>query len=223
MKLSNEFSVAAPLDQTWATLLDLERVASCLPGAKIEGGDGDGAFRGRFKVKIGAVTGDYTGIARIRELDEDRHVAVFDVQGKELRGQGTAAATITNQLIEHDGGTKVRVETELNISGRQAQFGRGLMADVAERILDDFAGRLEGEITSPNGATSRADPAPALEAGTKAEQPADEPEVLDLGGALWLPVAKRLLPAAGVAVAVGAVLLLAGRRRRRGITLHINL
>lgn len=192
MKLRNEFIVAAPLERTWATLLDVPRVASALPGATIEPG-ASGDYRGRMKVKIGPVTAEYAGTARLEDVDEDAHVASFYVQGS--GAQGSAAATITNRVEEAEGGTRVVVETDLRVTGRAAAFGRGLMEDVSARLLTEFARRLEAEILEPSARVSTAS--------------ASEPEdALDLGAAAWEPLVRRYaLPA----LLVGLVLVLLRR------------
>jgi uncharacterized protein len=179
VKLRNEFVVAAPLEQTWQALLDVPRVASALPGASVGHGAGGGDFPGRLRLKIGPVVADYTGLARLLDVDEDAHVASFDVQGS--GGQGTAAATITSRVTEADGGTRVVVETDLRVTGRAAAFGRGLLEDVSARMLDDFARRLESEILSPAGGASASSDAPT---------PARE-EPLDVGAAAWEPLVRR--------------------------------
>jgi uncharacterized protein len=146
MRLRNEFEVGVPLERTWDTLLDVPRVARALPGATIEPDAEGGAWRGRMKVKLGPVTTEYTGTARIQDADEDERVASFHVEGREVRGQGSAAATITTRLARADAGTRVVVETDMQVTGRQAQLGRGLMEDVAGAILGEFAARLEREL-----------------------------------------------------------------------------
>ena len=156
MKLRNEFSIAAPVDSTWQMLLDIQRVAQCLPGAKIEPADGEGVYRGQMKLRLGPMTVDYKGTAKLADVDEDDRIATIDVKGKEARGQGSASATIRNSVEPIDGGTKVVVETDLNVTGRPAQFGRGIMEDVASKMLDDFAKRLERELLSPNGSAAAA-------------------------------------------------------------------
>jgi len=159
MKLVNEFTVAAPIEQTWTTLLDVERVASCLPGASIEPVGEDGSYRGRMRVKVGPVSMSYGGTVRLAEVDADSHVAAFEARAKETRGTGTAAATIRNTLTETADGTRVQVETDLDVTGRPAQFGRGLMEEVASKMLGQFSGRLEKLVldgppadSSPSGA-----------------------------------------------------------------------
>jgi carbon monoxide dehydrogenase subunit G len=146
MKLRNQFDVGVPPERTWETLLDLPRVARALPGATIGGEPEAGAWRGTMKVKLGPVTTEYAGSARVQDVDEDERVVSYRVEGREARGQGSAAATITTRLAGEGAGTRVVVETDLQVTGRQAQLGRGLMEQVAGSILGDFAGRLEREL-----------------------------------------------------------------------------
>jgi carbon monoxide dehydrogenase subunit G len=241
MKLRNEFSIAAPVDQTWDMLLDIQRVAQCLPGAKIEPADGDGVYRGQMKVRLGPMTVDYKGTAKLGDVDEDDHVATIDVKGKEARGQGTASATITNSVLPEGDRTKVVVETDLNITGRPAQFGRGIMEDVASKMLEDFAKRLENELQrGSNGSAPAAEEAPQTvgasraatapapsggagasgESGTSAgagtsssSSSGDDDEALDVGFAIYGPLLKRAAPAAAVVLLL-AILFGALRGRR---------
>lgn len=147
MKLENEFTVKAPIEQTWETLLDLERVGGCLPGAQLRKGSEEGSFDGRMKVKLGAMVVEYRGVARLEDVDPESWTASFVVDGREAKGQGTASATVTNHLTPSGAGaTNVRVETEMDVTGKPAQFGRGIMVDVADAILKQFAASLEAEI-----------------------------------------------------------------------------
>jgi len=182
MRLRNEFVVGVPLERTWDTLLDVARVAGALPGATIEPEAEGGAWRGRMKVKLGPLTTEYTGTARVQDADEDDRVMSFRVEGRELRGQGSAAATITARLARADGGTRVVVETDVQIAGRQAQLGRGLMEDVAGAILGQFAGRLEREL---RGAAAPVEPAAeAMDVSAVARGPLLERAGLVLAGLL---------------------------------------
>jgi carbon monoxide dehydrogenase subunit G len=230
MRLENEFLVSAPLEQTWLTLLDIERVATCLPGATVQPADADGVFRGGMKMKLGPVTVDYQGTARMLDLDEDEHVATMEARAKETRGQGTASATITNRLTRDGDRTRVTVQTDLNVTGRQAQFGRGIMQDVAERMLGEFAVRLEREILSgsasksaaPAGAGPGAGAAvPAAVSGSPAAVAESEP--LDLGNVVTGPLLKRAAPiAAGGLLAALLVLVLRRGRTRKGLSLTFS-
>jgi uncharacterized protein len=218
MKLENEFTVPAPVDRAWEVLLDLERVAPCLPGATIDGREGD-AHTGTMTVKIGPITARYKGTVRIEESDEQARRAVMRAQARDARGQGTASATITSTMESVDDGTRVRVETDMRITGPAAQFGRGVMQDVSAKMMGRFAECLAGLMGEGE--------APAAEATPAAEQPAaadaqPEPpppptpprptaEVLDLGEASRDAVLKRVAPI----VLAGLGLLLLRRLRRR--------
>jgi uncharacterized protein len=171
LRLENEFVVQAPIETTWKALLDLEQVAGCLPGATIEAGAERETYDGSMRVKLGPVSLSYKGTARLELVDDDTHTAVFAVQGKEARGQGSANATIRNRLVAADGATRVLVETELSVTGRPAQFGRGIMRDVAASMLMDFAGCLSKMLAAEQG-----------ERASVAAVP--EREQLELGGAL---------------------------------------
>lgn len=198
MKLRNEFAVAAPIEQAWSLLIDLPRVARSLPGATIDDEPVDGGYRGRLRVKLGPVTTEYEGLAEVQELDEDERVARFYVRGRETHGQGTASATITGRLAAQDGGTHVVVETDLAVTGRAAQFGRGIMEDVAGRLIGEFARSLERELAGA-GAASPAGGAKRVEA-------------LDLGAAVWRPLLDRAALPLG-AFLLGLWLGLGARRR----------
>jgi carbon monoxide dehydrogenase subunit G len=145
MKLENEFTVPAPVERAWEVLLDVERVAPCLPGAAIEGSDGD-EHTGTMTIKIGPITSRYTGTVKIEEADETARRAVMRAQARDSRGQGTAAATITSTMQEVEGGTRVHVETDMRITGPPAQFGRGVIQDVSAKLMGRFADCLAEEI-----------------------------------------------------------------------------
>ena len=219
MKLENSFTVAAPIAETWATLLDIERVAKCLPGAQIEPGDEDGVYRGAMKVKLGPMTVDYRGTARLQDVDEDTHTASIAVQAREAKGQGTAAAVIRNQLEPQNGGTRVVAVTDLKITGRQAQFGRGIMEDVASTMMGEFAKRLESEIGSGTAAAAAA-PQPSA---AKEDGPQEEPEALDVGNVLANTPTVRYAGIAGVVLLLVLVLLGLRRGRKRQLTFNLNL
>ena len=197
MKLVNEFDVGVSVNRTWDTLLDVPRVARALPGARIDPEGDGGTWRGTMKIKLGPVTTEYAGTARVQDVDEDDHVASYRVEGREARGQGSAAATITTRLASGDGGrTRVTVETDMQVTGRQAQLGRNLMEDVAGAILGEFAGRLEKELTGEGLSEDE------VEAG----------EALDVSGAVRGAIAERagLL---GAGTLIGLIIgVLVGRR-----------
>ena len=143
--MENEFTVEAPVEQAWETLLDLERITPCLPGAALEEESGD-EYRGTMTIRLGPVTQKYNGTVSFEETDEEARRAVLKADGKDARGQGTASATITSTLTEEDGGTKVHVETDMKLTGRVAQFGRGMHKEVASKIMGRFAECLQKEL-----------------------------------------------------------------------------
>jgi uncharacterized protein len=146
VKINNEFTVSVPVEQAWDIMLDLERVAPCLPGAAIQGSEDD-EYQGTMKVKIGPITANYKGTVKVEEADEENHRAVMQATGRDARGQGTASATIVSTLQEEGDDTRVKVETDMKLTGRAAQFGRGIAQDVATKMLTQFAECLEREIS----------------------------------------------------------------------------
>ncbi|MEU6842184.1 SRPBCC family protein [Streptomyces sp. NPDC046716] len=200
MQLDHTFTVPAAPDDAWKLFHDLARVAPCMPGAVLDTLDGD-SFTGRVKVKVGAVQMSYRGEGTVAR-DEDARSLRLALSGSETRGAGTASAAVTAELAADPAGTRVRVRTDLDITGRPAQFGRGIMTEVGDRIVGQFADRLRELLSAPQTA-----PAP-LAAG------AAEPEAVDLGAAA-LPVLlrKAAVPAAAVLAAVVLIRVL-GRRTR---------
>jgi uncharacterized protein len=153
MEFVNEFTVPTDIDTTWKTLIDLEKVAPCLPGATLEEVDGD-VYTGRVKVKVGPITVSYRGTAELVDVDEDAKTARIDAKGKETRGAGTANADVSAKLTETDAGTVVHVVTDLTVTGKPAQFGRGVMGEVGTKIIDQFSERLEELVLSDDDAAS---------------------------------------------------------------------
>ena len=213
IKLRNVFTIPAPIDEAWKVLLDIDRVATCMPGAKLETTNGD-EFEGSVKVKLGAMVLTYRGSAKIVEQDEATHRAVVEGSARETRGTGTASVTIIMSLEPQGDATEVAVVTELNVTGKPAQFGRGVMADVAERLIDQFSERLReeitaGEVNKPVVAASGAAVTPPSDAQQpsrplrQAHETDDEP--IDMLAVAGMPVAKR---AAGAAAALVALLFL---------------
>ncbi|MGW1798570.1 SRPBCC family protein [Streptomyces sp. NPDC001984] len=199
MELHHEFTVPVPVDDAWRALLDIERIAPCLPGATVDDYDGK-TVTGSVKVKVGPVTITYKGTAVFEEQDETAHRMVLSANGRETRGQGTARATVTGTLSERDGGTAVSVRTDLTVTGRPAQFGRGVMAEVGDRLIGQFAACLAERLSEPAPVAGE-EPLPPVP---------QEAEPLDLFWTAGVPVAKR----AAVVVAAAAVLVLLGRVRR---------
>jgi carbon monoxide dehydrogenase subunit G len=218
--LEHSFSVPVGVDQAWAVLLDIERVAPCMPGAALDTVDGD-EFTGSVKVRLGPIGLTYKGRARFVEKDEVAHRAVIDAQGKDTRGNGTAAAKVSAALHPHDSGTRVEVSTELAISGKPAQFGRGVMADVGNKLIGQFADCLAGklsEVAVPAAALpgwpEQAAAGPAKAAGdSSAEASAEDVVPIDLVASAGPAVLKRLAP---LVLLVGLIVLVIAIRRRRG-------
>lgn len=175
-RITDSFTVATPIETTWNILLDIERIAPCLPGAQLQEIEGE-EYRGIVKVKVGPITAQYKGAAKLAEVDESARRILIDASGRDTRGQGNANATITVQMAEHEGGTKVELDTELHVTGKVAQFGRGAMAEISAKLLKQFVDNLERDVLS--GATTAeapAEPADAHpDAGTVAPAPADAP------------------------------------------------
>ncbi len=232
MELEHEFSVPVPVAQAWDVLLDVERIAPCMPGATVESFDGE-TIVGRVKVKVGPIQVTYAGTARFSEKDRSAWRAVIEANAKEARGSGTANATITAQLHDNGGSaTNVTVTTDLAITGKPAQFGRGVMVEVGNKLLGRFADCLAGELGSaaPGAATAPAAQAAAAASdvaasttGTPTPQarPAPSPtpirrtenEAIDLLDTAGLPVLKRLAPVLVGLLAVLVLWRLVARRR----------
>ncbi|MGV0790278.1 SRPBCC family protein [Mycolicibacterium sp. XJ1819] len=214
MELVNEFRVPVSADTAWKVLTDVERVAPCIPGAQLLSVDGDD-FTGAVKVKVGPITVSYKGEASFQEKDQAAQRVVIKANGKETRGSGTATALVTAQLKDEGSATQpatgVVITTDLTISGKAAQFGRGVLADVAGNLIGEFAKRLEADVlggAAPRAQTDAA--APKL----SAVESAGGDDSVDLLKVVAVPMAKRFAPvAAGVAAGL-AVGFLLGRRRK---------
>jgi len=229
MELEHSFTVPVPVDQAWDVLLDVERVAPCMPGATLDSVDGD-EIKGRMKVKVGPISITYAGTARFTERNRDAGVVTLEGAGKETRGSGTAAATIRSELHGQDGQTEVTVHTSLNVTGRPAQFGRGVMADISAKLIGIFANNLAEMLATGDGsAVEPAVPEPAVQATAQANgattatsvpastapAPAPAEDSLNLLKVAGLPVLKRIAAPAGALLAVLGAVLIWRRRRRR--------
>lgn len=237
MEFTNEFMIPLGIDETFAVLTDLERVAPCMPGATLEEVDGD-TYSGRVKVKVGPMSLTYAGTATVTEQDPEAHTARIEASGREKRGGGTASADVRAQLEDTGGETVVRVTTDINVTGKPAQFGRGVMADVGAKIIDAFARNLRAELEAepgpePAGASPEApttpptdEPRPAgpvtpegvpVDADTtgprRVAHRAPRDEVLDLMDVAGDTAAKRLVPVLAAVIAV--LLVIMWRRRSR--------
>ena len=160
MELNNQFTVDRPIEETWALLTDVERIAPCMPGAQLEEVEGE-EYRGTVKVKVGPITAQYKGKATFVEKDEAGHKAVLKAEGRDSRGQGNASALITASLQSEGGRTNVAVHTDLTVTGKVAQFGRGVMAEVSEKLLGQFVDNLEAKVLSQVGSAPAAGEATA--------------------------------------------------------------
>jgi carbon monoxide dehydrogenase subunit G len=215
MKIANEFTVRAPIEDAWNVLTDLEQVIPLMPGAQMTGREGDDVL-GKVKVKVGPVTSEFSGKVHFVEQDRDEHRAVIDGKGKESRGTGNAAATVTAQL--HDAGdhTRVTVDTDLKVVGKLAQFGSSMLQQVSEKLLGQFVESLEAKLVADNvpaATTPAADPAHNGMAPRAVAPPQPEAQPIDLielagGGAL-----KKYGPRVFGAFLIAALVFTLGRLR----------
>ena len=220
MELSNEFTVDAPVDHAWAVLTDLERIAPCMPGAQLTEVEGD-EYRGNIKIKVGPITAQYKGAATFVSRDETSHTAVLKAEGRDTRGQGNASANITATLVPAGAGTKVTVNTDLTITGKVAQMGRGVLADVSAKLLDQFVDSLERDVlagAAPAPSSPASEPQKVADAPPMAEptvRKIDSPEAkpIDLLSTTGAPMAKRVGPVVGLLVVL--LWLLRRRKKRR--------
>jgi uncharacterized protein len=238
MELDHSFTVPVPPDRAWEVLLDVERIAPCMPGAIVEEFDGE-VVTGRIKVKVGPVSLTYRGTAKFTERDPDTRVVVVDASGKETRGAGTASAAIRASLVPSGEGTEVSIHTTMNVTGRPAQFGRGVIAEVGGKLVEQFAQNLAqmisdgapadaspadaspADASTADASTADAGPVPAESASAVAPSPppvltatappaVQNEDSINLVRLVGPAVLKRVLPvAAGI-----AVLALLGRRLR---------
>ncbi|MCV7378468.1 membrane oxidoreductase [Mycobacterium alsense] len=212
MKIANQFTVSAPIDQAWDVLCDLEQVIPLMPGAQLTGHEGDD-YLGKVKVKVGPVTSEFSGKVHFVELDRDQYRAVIDGKGKEARGTGNAAATVTAQLQADGDRTSVTVDTDLKIVGKLAQFGSGMLQQVSEKLLGQFVESLEAELAAKNAPTPASPEGPAAaDSAPGPRHAAPEPEPIDL---LDLAGGDQLKKYGAAAAALLAVLVLIWLLRRR--------
>lgn len=245
MEISDSFRVDLPVDDAWRVLMDIERIAPCLPGAQLQEIAGE-EFRGVVKVKVGPITAQYKGTAHFEDRDDATHTAVIVGSGRDTRGQGNASATITMTLTPAGSGTEVAILTDLAITGKVAQFGRGVMADVSTKLLAQFVTNLERDVLSQPAidlttADAEESAADAEEAGAAAEGPGAAPTgppttngahtgngavtvrtisgpeatPVDLLGVGGSSVGKRLLPVVGFVVVLLGLVWWRRSARRR--------
>ncbi|MCW2589403.1 MAG: carbon monoxide dehydrogenase subunit [Mycobacterium sp.] len=236
MLLENSFRVPVPVDEAWLVLLDVQRVVPCMPGATLSEVDGD-SFKGKVKVKVGPIVVIYSGTAEFVEKDAALKRVVMSATGKETKGAGTAKAIVTATLVPAGDETEVKVTTDLAITGKPAQFGRGVMADVSNALIGQFAtclaadmasssvesaqapanGALSGETASPAMGNAVSEPvmdghAAGVAGASAARPPSAAPDVIDLLGVSRGPVLKRLAPVVAVILLGGALVALLRRR-----------
>lgn len=200
MELVNDFTVNAPIGETWATLTDLEKIAPCMPGAQLTEIEGE-TYRGLVKVKVGPITAQFKGQAHFLERDEDAHRAALKAEGRDTGGKGNASAVITAQLASvTDASTKVVVTTDLTITGKVAQFGRGALADVSDKLLKQFVHNLETTVL--NEPIDGTEPAIAEISGAAATTSAATTSAATTSADAASPVADTAAPVADTAVPV---------------------
>jgi len=216
MKLENEFRVSVPIDRAWEVLTDIPLITPCLPGATLTDHDAD-EYKGKIKVKVGPVTADYSGSALFVQRDEATHHVEISASGRDSRGSGNASAKITADMIADGDGTKVSITTDLKISGKVAQFGKGMIAEVSGKLIDQFVDCIEQELlgeaiidaVAAEGAAAPGAAAPA----TAPDRPRPpQAEALDLMEYAGSSVYKRLIPIAAVIAVLIALRLVLKRR-----------
>jgi hypothetical protein len=234
IELDNSFTVPVPPEQAWDVLLDVERIAPCMPGASVLSISDDGnEIEGQVKVKLGPLSLTYKGTAKFTEKDEANRTIAIEATGKETRGAGTASANVQATLKPDAAGTLVSIHTSLNVTGRPAQFGRSLLPEVSGKLIGQFASNLEALIASDNtatetpqdGAAEGGDAAADAEAGTgapaatatKAAVPAPkQEESLNAFKFVVVPVLKRVIPVAAIGAAIAiAIRKLTGRSKAK--------
>jgi hypothetical protein len=244
MEIEDSFRVDVPVDEVWRVLLDIERIAPCMPGAQLQEIEGD-EYRGVVKVKVGPITAQYKGTAKFESVDDGSHTAVIVASGRDTRGQGNASATIKLELVPDGAGTRVEVATDLSITGKVAQFGRGVIGDVSTKLLTQFAECLERDVLSSDmvdltaseggevdaaadeeeggpgelvaeAVAARAEPAAEPSGNGAAVRRIDHPdaEPVNLLEVGGTPLARRLAPLAGAVVIVLFLRYLLRRRAR---------
>jgi carbon monoxide dehydrogenase subunit G len=176
MEFENSFSVKAPIDEVYETLMDVERVAPAMPGAQVLEHTSDDEYKVGIKVKVGPVTMNYRGDVSVLERDPGAHAAKMSVRAKEARGQGTASADVEMSLSEENGSTLGHISTDVRLSGKVAAMGQGVIQDVSARMVDQFAQNLATMLAEPEAAEAAAEEAaPEQPAAEPAREPSPEP------------------------------------------------
>ena len=201
MDLNHQFTVAVPVEDAWRILTDVERIAPCLPGAQFQEIEGD-TYRGVVKVKVGPIQAQFKGQASFIERDDAAHKVVLKGEGRDTTGKGNAAAVITAEMTAVDANnTSVTVNTDLSVTGKVAQFGRGAMADISDKLLAQFVVNLNALIAEQPATLAPASAEPAATSGVRTIESA-EVAPLDLLSAAGSPILKRAIPVVVVVVAV---------------------
>jgi len=213
MKLEESFEVGAPVEEVWKALIDVKRVAPCLPGAEITDAGEDGTYEGSFQVKLGPTTASYRGTLKLESIDEAAHVATMNASGRDKRGQGGAKATMVSTVTESDrGGARVHVDTDFTITGRLARFGRGgMIHDISKRLLGDFAACLQEELKGSGAPATTATAEAVPSSGPSSAQEATTNPAAQRGSAKASPPAS---PTPSSAPIGGLGLLLSVLRQR---------
>ena len=184
MELNNDFEVSAPIEKVWEVINNVELIAPCLPGAQLEEVEND-EYKGFVKVKVGPITAQYKGVAKFLEKDDSNHRVVIRGEGRDTRGAGNAAADITASLESTTEGTRVNVITDLKITGKVAQFGRGVMADISKKLMGQFADNLS-ELVLAEGGNSQS--------GSSEDSSDQDAEAIDLLSVAGSSIGKKLVP-----------------------------
>jgi carbon monoxide dehydrogenase subunit G len=212
MKLDNEFRVNAPIERAWEVLTDIPAITPCLPGAELTDHDGD-EYRGTVKIKVGPVTANYSGKALFAVIDEERHHIEIAADGRDSRGSGNASASITADMRADGDHTVVSISTDLKVAGKVAQFGKGMIAEVSGKLIDQFVNCIEQELLGDKVieevAAASADAGESTTPAAAPRQPVEALDLMDLAGG---SVYKRLAPI-GIAAAVILILALLLKRR----------
>ncbi|ROO85943.1 carbon monoxide dehydrogenase subunit G [Actinocorallia herbida] len=220
MKLQNDLRIPVPAAEAWAVLLDIERIAPCVPGATLTSHEGD-TFGGKVKVKLGPIGLTYSGTVAFVSLDEAARVAVLEASGRETRGGGTAKATVTCTLTGDGSGTDVLIDTDLAITGKPAQFGRSTLADVATSLIGQFAANLAAHLAESGSAAAAPEQPPPEEKDAAPAAPAPRPTPAAPAAPIDLlqpstGLLRHLAPPAGAAAVLLVLIALLRRRRSRG-------
>jgi uncharacterized protein len=211
IELDNSFTVPVPPEQAWDVLLDVERIAPCMPGASVTSVEGD-QIEGQVKVKLGPLSLTYKGTAKFTEKDEAIHTLALEAPGKETRGAGTASANVQASLKPDDAGTLVSIHTSLNVTGRPAQFGRSLLPEVSGKLIGEFASNLAALIGADGATATESEESADAEsedstAATVKPAPAVKPEEsLNAFKFVVVPILKRVLPVAAVGAAIAVII-----------------